>query len=487
MFKAPNDFQMTSVEPQRKGKFVDFYDYVRVLTKHWIIVAASALAGLVLAIGVTALMTPQFESTSTLYVSVRTDSSGGSDELYQGASFAQAAVTSYVDVATTAIVLDEVLAELEHDLTRDDLDEILSVTSPSGSVLINITATHSDPVIAADIADTTGAVLIDVVENEIEVASESDTGPVQVRSIEPAQIPEDRTSPNAVLNSALGLLLGGATGIAIALLRGLLDTRIHSVADLEEITTTPVVGRIAFDDEISKRPLVVHNDPRSPRAEAFRTLRTNLQFLGAGDGSRVFMVSSAIPGEGKTHVVANLAIVLAESGASVALIEADLRKPRLAQVMGIEGAVGLSDVLINRASLDDVAQPWGAESLLVLPAGQIPPNPSELLGSRAMEELIEEVSGSADYVLIDAPPILPVTDAAVLSAYTSGTLLVTAVSQTKRQDIERAIESLETVEGPPLGVIVNRLPIKSADVSGLMSYKYGDIDETETTGRLRSS
>src|SRR5699024_10903103 len=137
--------------------------------------------------------------------------------------------------------------------------------------------------------------------------------------------------------------------------------------------------------------------------------------------------------------------------------------PRLAQVMGIEGAVGLSDVLINRASLDDVAQPWGAESLLVLPAGQIPPNPSELLGSRAMEELIEEVSGSADYVLIDAPPILPVTDAAVLSAYTSGTLLVTAVSQTKRQDIERAIESLETVEGPPLGVIVNRLPIKSAD------------------------
>lgn len=487
MFKMRNDFQVSSVEPQRKGKFVDLYDYVRVLTKHRLIVAASALTGLVVAIGLTALMTPQYESTSTLYVSVRTDSTGGTDELFQGASFAQAAVTSYVDVATTAIVLDEVLAELEHDLSRDDLNTMLSVTSPSGSVLINITATHWDAEVAAEIANTTGAVFIDVVENEIEVASQSDTGPVQVRSIEPGPVPEDRTSPNAALNSALGLLLGGAIGIAIALLRGLLDTRIHAVADLEEITTTPVVGRIAFDDEIDKRPLVVHNDPRSPRAEAFRTLRTNLQFLGAGDGSRVFMVSSAMPGEGKTHVVANLAIVLAESGASVALIEADLRKPRLAQVMGIEGAVGLSDVLINRATVDDVAQPWGVESLLVLPAGQIPPNPSELLGSRAMQELIEEVSASADYVLIDAPPILPVTDAAVLSTYISGTLLVTSVSQTKRQDIELAIESLETVDGPPLGIIVNRLPIKSADVSGLMSYKYGDVDETGTAGMSRPS
>lgn len=486
MFQMRHNSSLPTVEPQRKGKLVDLQDYVRILTKHWVTVAVSTLVGLVLAIGFSALMSPQYESTSTLYVSVRTDS-GGSDELFQGASFAQTAVTSYVDVATTAIVLEQVRAELDTELSRDELDTMLAVTSPSGSVLINITASHSDPEVAAEIANTTGAVFIDVVENDIEVASEGESGPVQIRIIEPGPVPEDQTSPNVMLNIALGLIVGAAIGIATALIRGLLDTRIHSVADVEQITTTPVVGRIAYDDEISERPLVVHDDPRSPRAEAFRTLRTNLQFLGAGDGSRVFMISSAMPGEGKTHVVANLAIVLAESGARVALIEADLRKPRLAQVMGIEGAAGLSDVLINRATLDDVTQPWGTESLFVLPAGQIPPNPSELLGSRTMEELIAEVSENADYVLIDAPPILPVTDAAVLSAYTSGTLLVTAVSQTKRQAIEHAIESLETVDGPPLGLIVNGLPVKSSDVSGLMSYKYGDVDATSTASVSRQT
>lgn len=487
MFQNRNVAPAPSVEPQRKGKLVDLHDYVRILSKHWMIVVASTLAGLVLALGISALMTPTYESSTTLYVSVRTDSGGGTDELFQGTSFAQAAVTSYVDVATTAIVLEQVQDELDADLTRDDLESLLTVNSPSDSVLMTITAQHSDPELAAEIVNVTSAVFIDVVENDIEIADEGETGPIQVRAIDPGVVPEDRISPNVPLNIAVGLIVGAAAGIGIALLRGILDTRIHTVSDIEEITTTPVVGRIAFDDDISQHPLIVHHDPKSPRAEAFRTLRTNLQFLGAGDGSRVFVVSSATPGEGKTHVVANLAIVLAESGARVALIEADLRKPRLAQLMGIEGAVGLSDVLIDKVTLDDVEQPWGTENLLVLPAGQIPPNPSELLGSSAMQQLLEEVEENADYVLIDAPPILPVTDAAVISAYTSGTLLVTAAGQTKRPELEQAIESLETVAGPPLGVIVNRVPVKSADVSGLMSYKYGDFDEAHTAHSKRPS
>src|SRR5699024_5779233 len=197
--------------------------------------------------------------------------------------------------------------------------------------------------------------------------------------------------------------------------------RIYTIDGLEELTDVPVVGRIAYDEHISQRPLVVHDDPGSPRAEAFRILRTNLQFLGAGDNARVFMLSSAVPGEGKTHVVGNLAVVLAQSGARVALVEADLRKPRLAQLMGIEGAVGMSDVLIGAAELDDVVQPWGADNLYVLPAGRVPPNPSELLGSHAMKTLLDDLKQQVDYVLIDAAPILPVADSIVLSGYTAGT------------------------------------------------------------------
>ena len=229
------------------------------------------------------------------------------------------------------------------------------------------------------------------------------------------------------------------------------------------------------------------NDPRSPRAEAFRALRTSMKFLGTGDGPKIFLVSSAMPNEGKTHVVANLAIVLAESGARVALLDADLRKPRLAQVMGIEGAVGLSDVLISQAELKDVLQPWGSDNLTVIPAGQIPPNPSELLGTAAMQQVLEDLGDQADYVLIDAPPILPVTDAAVLSDFTSGTLLVAAVGKTRRQDIDQAIESLENIDERLLGLIVNRVPTRSADVSGYMSYNSEDIGAAGSRRTARSS
>lgn len=472
--------------PSRREPLVEFHTYIRILRKNWLIIVAGGLAGLLLGLGISALMTPKYESTTTLYVSVRPGASATGD-LYQGASFAQTAVTSYVSVATTAIVLDQVLEELNSDQTAQQLEEQLTVTTPANSVLITITAVDSNPEAAANIANTTGSVFIDVVENEIEISAEGQDSPVQVRTLDPGVAPDDPTSPNLLLNAMMGLLVGGLIGVGIAVLRGIFDSRIHSVQDLEQLTATPVVGRIAHDEQITRRPLVVHDDPRSPRAEAFRTLRTNLHFLGAADDSRVFVVSSATPSEGKTHVVANLAVVLAESGASVALVEADLRKPRLAQVMGIEGAVGLSDVLIDRAKLDDVLQPWGTERLTVLPAGQIPPNPSELLGSPAMEQLLEELSHTADYVLVDVPPLLPVTDAAVLSAYASGTLLVTAIGQTKRQDLEQAIESLDAVESNVLGIIINRVPAKSSDVSGFTAYSYDDADATGARPTLRSS
>lgn len=195
------------------------------------------------------------------------------------------------------------------------------------------------------------------------------------------------------------------------------------------------------------------------------------------------MISSPTPGEGKTHVVANLAVVLAESGARVALVEADLRRPRLAQVMGIEGAVGLSDVLISRATLSDVLQPWGTDNLTVLPAGQIPPNPSEMLGFPEMHELLNELAEMNDYVLVDAPPVLPVTDAAILAAYSSGTLMVSSMGQTKRPDFIQAIDSLEKVDGQVLGLIVNRVPVRSSDAAGFMPYRYADDEHTAREGR----
>lgn len=485
MFQQSNGVHFQDPEPRRKEYHLELRDYMRILAKNWLLVIGGIVLGVALAVVATLSMNPKYESTSTLYVSVRTGMADATGDLYQGASFAQTAVTSYVDVATSALVLDRVADDLSTDLTTGQLRKMLTVTSPPESVLIKITAANPNPQLAAEIANTTGEKFTRVVENEIEITGRSGDSPVQVRTIDPGVVPVEPSSPNMLLNIALGLILGAILGIGLAMLRGLMDTRLHTVADVEQLSEIPVVGRIAHDDHISQRPLIVHDEPRSPRAEAFRTLRTNLQFLGAGDGTRTFVVTSAMPNEGKTHVVANLAVVLAESGARVALIEADLRKPRLARVMGIEGAAGLSDVLIGRAELADVIQPWGTENLTVLPAGQIPPNPSELLGSAAMRRTIHKMAEYADYVLIDAPPILPVTDAAVISGLTSGALLVASVGNTTRQDFSHAINSLETVEGRLLGVIVNNVSPKSSDISGYTSYRYGDLDKADKVKTTR--
>lgn len=461
---------------------VELGEYLRILTKNWWVIVAGGLIGLLLAIAGSVFMTPRYESTTTLFVSVHAGDDSDTGDLFQAASFAETAVLSYVDIATTAIVLDQVSEELGGDFTRGQLDDSLTISSPGGSVLINITGSHEDPETAALLANTVAAVLVEVVENDIQVANEGDVSPVQVRTVDPGLTPEDPVSPNVFVNTALGLMAGLVLGVGLAVLRGLLDTRVHTVGDLEELTNVPVVGRIAHDDKIAQRPLVVHDDPGSPRAEAFRTLRTNLQFIAHQDATRTFVVSSATPSEGKTHVIANLAVVLAESGARVVLVEADLRRPRLGKVMGIEGAVGLSDVLIAQATLTDVLQPWGTDNLTVLPAGQIPPNPSEILGSAEMSGVLKELADMADYVLIDAPPILPVTDAAILSSYASGTLLVSSIGQTRRQDFVQAIESLENVDSHVLGLIVNRVPVRSSDAAGFMPYRYAD-DDTNRAGR----
>lgn len=449
-------------------------DFVRTLSKNWLILLTGSLLGVLIGLAVTALMPPKYQSTTELYVSVRSGESAATGDLVQGANFAQLAVTSYIDVATSAIVLERVIDEVDAELTLDELESALEVSSPSESVLVNLTATSEDPETAAAIVNATGNVFTQVVEEEIEISNANDESPVQIRTIDPGAPAEDPSSPNLTLNIALGLLVGLAVGVAVSLVRSQLDTRVHSVRDVEQLTSAPVLGRFAQDVQINQRPLIVHNDPHSSRAEAFRKLRTNLQFLGVGADDRVFVISSAVAGEGKTQVATNLAVVLAESGARVALIDGDLRKPQVAHVMGIEGGVGLSDVLISRVELKDVVQPWGVDGLTVLPAGRIPPNPSELLGSPAMRQVLKDLGETADYVLVDAPPLLPVTDAAVVSTSAAGTILVTAAGRTKRQELAQAISNLEGVDSRLLGIVVNGLTIKSPDLSRDSTYGYSE-------------
>ena len=458
---------------------MELKDYLRIFHKSWILILALTLVGVAVAAAAAIATTPSYVASTQLYVSVKSSGDAGSGELVAGTSFAQQAVTSYVDVVNSAIVLDTVIADLELDLTAAELAETVESFSPLNTVLIDVTVTNSDPVLAAKIANAVGQNFSKIVVDQLEKPDGEAVSPVKIETIQPALVPVSPASPNVPLNIAFGLLVGLALGIGVAVLRSVLDTRIHSLHDIGLVTEAPMLGGITNDPDARLRPLVVHSDPKNPRAESFRSLRTNLQFVNIEGGPRSFVVTSSIPGEGKSTTTANLAIALAETGARVALVDGDLRLPRVAEYMGIEGGVGLTDVLFGRAELADVLQKWGKNKLFVLPSGRVPPNPSELLGSAAMARMLGSLTAEFDVVLIDAPPLLLVTDAAVLSKLCGGAIMVVASGRTKRNELSSALQALERAGSRLVGMVVTMLPTKGPDSYGYGQYSYGTALQEE--------
>ncbi|KPJ49944.1 hypothetical protein AMJ40_04310, partial [candidate division TA06 bacterium DG_26] len=245
-----------------------------------------------------------------------------------------------------------------------------------------------------------------------------------VRIVDRATLPESPVKPKKRLNLALGLLIGLGLGIGAAFLLEYVDTSIRSPTEVEKLVGLPVLGAIpkvktrAKKDQVSKiaSHLITHQVPKSPISETFRTIRTNLQFINPDSPLRTILVTSAMPAEGKTTVAANLAIVLAQLGAKTVLVDSDLRKPVIQKLFGVDSNQGLTDVLTGKVGLQSVILPTEIETLKVLPSGAVPPNPSELLGSKRMKSVIQRLSEDFDYVVFDSPPTIPVTDAAVLGS-----------------------------------------------------------------------
>lgn len=425
---------------------------VDVARKNGMLLIASFVVGAISGAGLASIQAPMFTSSTQVYVSVDLTVTQSANDLLQGGNAAEQRVRSYLDLVTKSTVLRPVADQL--GVPSGDLRQQVSASSPSRSVLIDITATDADPVRARDIAEAVRERFQDVVENEIERPADSDASSVTLLVTEPAEVPETRSSPSVRTNVVVGAFLGLILGIALAVARLLLDTRLHGASDVESSFAPPVVGSVPFVKGTAERPLIVRHAQHGRAAEAFRTIRANLRFIDHGAPHRAIVVSSAQQSEGKSTTVTNLAVVLSETGARVALIDGDLRRPRVADIMGLEGAVGLTDVLIGRYELDDVLQEWGAHGLRVLPAGSIPPNPSELLGSAQMQLLIETLTSRYDYVLIDAPPVLPVADAALLGAITNGVLMVVAAKRSRRADLAAALRAFDIAGVRCLGMVV---------------------------------
>lgn len=456
---------------------MELQDYLQVVRKRWRVIVAVVLVCVGLAAAATLVADKVYESRTQFFVS--TTGSGDSGALLQGSTFTQQRVKSYAQLLTTPRILAPVAASVGESV--EDLSERITATTPPDTVLIEVAIRDTDPARARSIGEAIAAEFPSAV-TELESPPGQDTSAVKVTVVQPPTGPSEPVSPRVLLNLALGLILGTILGLGAALIREILDKTLKSPEDVKGVTEVPILGTIVHDPDATRRPLIVEVDPRSPRAEAFRSLRTNLQFVDAANHPRTLVITSSLTGEGKSTVSANLALTMAQAGSRVCLIEADLRRPKVLDYMGMEGSVGLTDALIGRADVMDVLQPYGSTNLWVLGAGPIPPNPSELLGSTAMRSLLNNLTSRFDYVVIDAPPTLPVTDAVVLCKLVDGAIIVAGSGIVQRDQLARTLEALRSVNGHILGIIMNRVPLTSR--VQYESYAYSAPEE-EATRRER--
>lgn len=438
-------------------------DYLRVLSEQWLAILLAVILGLAGAIAAFIAWPAEYTAKLTMYVS--SQGGGTTSAAYEGAQLSQQRVTSYLELVQSHRVAQDVAARLHLSVDPDELMKHITASSALDSVLIDISVEDISAESAAVVANAVGDVFSSLVDE-----LERPVGPgvpqvVAVRVVQPAAKPSAPSSAGLPLTLILGLLAGAAVGVVAALTRNAVDTSIKSLDQLREASGAPNLGTIAHDSTVPKRPLTVHDDPQSPRAEAFRKLRTNLQFIDVDNPCKVIVITSPLPSEGKTTTTTNLAIALALAGGRVLLIDADLRRPRVAALLGLDQTAGLTSVLSGRVDAEQVTQHWGG-MFDVLASGPLPPNPSELLASEHMRKLVNELRQRYDAILIDSPPLLPVADAAAVAPATDGAILVCRFKQTTRPHIEQANAALKAVATPLLGTIFTMIPASA-------SHRYG--------------
>ena len=469
---------------------MELKDYWRIIRAHWIAIIVITVVGTLGGFGWALLQPKVYTANASGIVST-----GVSDNLgnaLAGDSFAKSRVKSYSDMATSRSVAEAVVKKLNLDVSPDALLANISASNPVDTATLKISAKANTPEDASALAEAWVLAISEQVAEVENANSQPQTDPitgdestptsiVQFIPLDSAQLPKSPSSPNFKLATAIGFLVGLAIAIGYALLRNIFDRRIHSIAEVERQTGISVIGTVPLHSGFDKEHRIISSTGGNDRgehsaseyaiAEAVRELRTNLQFMDIDNPPRAMVVTSALPGEGKSTVTANLANAIAASGQRVIVIDGDLRRPMVAKTFGLPGGVGLTDVLIGRAKLFEVLQPWGPTNLLyVLGAGKVPPNPSELLGSNTMSDVVKELTKHA-IVLIDAPPLLPVTDAAILAARTDGALVVSFARRTTYDALNEALANLAKVNGRALGVILNGVPQKGVRAEGY-GYRY---------------
>ena len=444
-------------------------DYWRLLRRHWLGVVAIVLLSVGLAGAYTMTQPKVYTADANGFVSTGPSDNPALSSVND--QLAKSRATSYVDVATSRATAQAVIDELGLDASPAGLVGSISVTQPKDTVLLKISASAGTPREAQQLADAWVRALAAQVQKIEDPRGTGAAGVPQVLPIESAALPTAPASPNPKLNLMLGAVLGLGLALGYAMLRHTVDRKLRTREDIESKFDVSVVGgvpvaRVLAEDSTGRAHIAVDDEVLSaangPASEAFRKLRTNLMYMNVDNPPRVVVITSPMPGDGKSTVAANLAAAIDSSGQNVVLIDGDLRRPTVATRFGLVEGVGLTDVLAGRIPVEEALQATPQHpNLYILGAGAIPPNPSELLGSQVMWELLQKLSAGA-LVLIDAPPLLPVTDAAVLTASADGALVVVSAGKTLDAQLGSALGHLSAVEARALGVVLNRVSTRDS-------------------------
>jgi capsular exopolysaccharide synthesis family protein len=443
-----------AIHSKQRDSTMDFRNFLQALRRHWKLVAAGTLTGLLVAVGLSALTRPTYTAQTQVFVGI--DGTGTIPELQEGDRFGQSRVRSYLGMVHSPIVLQPVIDSLNLSESPDELAGRVKASAAPDTVLIDIMVEDRAPGQAAAVAQAVVASLIKAVEN-LEKPRLGSSSPVTLSVTKPASIPLTPSAPNTRINILLGFLIGLGLGLVLVYLKSRWENVIGGEGDLRRTTTAPVLGRVYLERDAAKNPIMTKSGPRSPRPESFRELRTNLQLGEIGGRSKVVLVTSSIRGEGRSTTAVNLAIAIAEAGQSVCLVDADLRHPKVSDYLGLGRKEGLTNVLTSGGDVDELLQRWGDKGLAVLASGPVPPNPSEVVGSEEMKQLLEHLESQFDAVIIDTPQLIPYTDAAVLSQHGAGVVLVVGEQQVRVQDLERSLSALSLVGSNLVGVVLNRI------------------------------
>jgi len=451
---------------------MDFQSSWRLFKENRIIFATSLLICIGLGSYLNVTATPMYVSEAQVFVSTPMAASDAG-ALLSGSSFSQQRVKSYAEIINSALILDPVIQKLALQVTAKDLAKSISAKAPADTVLLNISAQDSNPQRAADIANAVADQFALQVEN-LEGATLSLTGNlVSVSIAKKAIAPDSPASPKKAVNLVLAVILGLLLGFGSAQLKRMMNITVTGEEDLLGI---PLLAAIEFDYEAKTKPLISQLGKYASRTESFRTMRTSIRYIAPSVPSKVVAITSAVPDEGKTTSSLNFAISLAQSDCKTILIEGDFRRAQFSKYMpGLTQSLGITNLLKQKAkmTLSGIMKnsvQCENSKLWIIPCSKIPANPAELLGSEKFDELLSILQRNFDYVIIDCPPILPVTDAAIIASKADGVILIIHTARTKKSELMAARASIESVNGKLFGVVLNKIPHKSARDQG---YRYG--------------